>query len=75
MCVETGANQYLLKHTSDETMQQIPVTMIHENEGVRFEGLPETIQRQLMAFNQEEIQQYPTTCLNVILKQTYNPKE
>ena len=44
-----------MKHTSDESMQQIPVTMIHENEGVRFEGLPETIQRQLMAFNQEEI--------------------
>ena len=28
-----------------------------------------------MAFSKDELQQYPTTCLNVILKQTFNPKE
>ena len=52
VCMETGANQYILKHVDDDTKQQIEITMIMEKgEQVKFEGLPESINRQLMAFS------------------------
>ena len=48
---------------------------IVENDTVKFEGLPEIMKKHLMAFTTEELNFYPAVCLNVILKQTYKPKE
>ena len=52
VCEETGANQFILRHVDDDTLQQIEVTMIiNKGEQLKFEGLPESINRQLMAFS------------------------
>ena len=46
LCEEIGANQFILKHVEDATKQQISVTMIMEKgEKLKFEGLPESINR------------------------------
>ena len=49
--------------------------MIEDNGEVQFDGLPQVMKKHLIAFSQEELKEYPHTCLNVILKQTYQPKE
>ena len=42
--------------------------MIDNNGEVQFDGLPQVMKKHLIAFSQEELKEYPHTCLNVILK-------
>ena len=41
---------------------------------IDFKGMPELMKKYLINFDQQEIEQYPTTVLNVIIKQAYQPK-
>lgn len=75
VCEEKGDNKFLIRHKSEKDRTEHHVEMEVTGKNVQFIGLPDMITKQLMAFSSEELKQYPNTCLNVILKQTYQPKQ
>lgn len=48
--------------------------MVKQGGKIDFKGMPELMKKYLINFDQQEIEQYPTTVLNVIIKQAYQPK-
>ena len=48
--------------------------MMKQGGKIDFKGMPELMKKFLINFDQQEIEQYPTTVLNVIIKQAYQPK-
>ena len=48
--------------------------MMKQGGKIDFKGMPELMKKYLINFDQQEIEQYPTTVLNVIIKQAYQPK-
>ena len=48
--------------------------MVKQGGQIEFKGMPELMKKYLINFDQQEIEQYPSTVLNVIIKQAYQPK-
>ena len=68
-------HSFVIKHRDDATRTVFEITMVDSGDKITFDGLPEVMKKHLIAFSKEELRDYPSTCLNVILKQTYQPKE
>ena len=65
----------MLKHEDESDYEEFKLEMITEDDKVRFEGMPEIMKKFLLGFDPKEIQEYPVTILNVIIKQAYRPKQ
>ena len=58
----------MLKHKTDEKAKEYEITKSIVDDKITFDGLPEALKKQLIAFSKEELDKYTSTCLNVILK-------
>ena len=69
---QVAANDFVLKHESDEEKEQFLIVMRQtDDKKVMFDGLSQEMKKHLSSFSYEEKIKYPTTVLNVIIKQTY----
>lgn len=73
---------FLLKHKDgvesgpDGTKhEEFKLELKEEGGKLVFEGIPDIMTKYLLSFSQDEIKQYPSTVLNVIIKQAYAPKQ
>lgn len=66
---------FVLKHKNDENLN-IQVSMQEKGDGsLEFVGLPEALKAEMRPFSKDEIRNYPSTVLKVILGQLYQPKQ
>merc|ERR1712179_401146 len=72
--VEEDSTHFVLRH-KDEGREEFKLELIDNGGKIEFKGLPDMMKKYLLGFDQAEIKKYPTTVLNVIIKQAYAPKQ
>ena len=71
---QEDATHFILKHKEGGDHEEFKLDMMEEGGKIVFRGMPEPMKKFLLGFDQKEIKDYPTTVLNVIIKQAYHPK-
>jgi len=72
--IEDDSTHFTLSH-SDEGREEFKLELVDNGGKTEFKGIPDMMKKYLLGFDQAEIKKYPTTVLNVIIKQAYAPKQ
>lgn len=71
VAVQVDEAKFMLQHASEPDQEKFEIVMRKNEKTVIFDGIPHHMKAQLAKFSYTEQEKFPTTVLNVILKQTY----